>query len=129
MSEINSKIQLLSANLVDQIAAGEVIERPGSVVKELIENAVDASADHILINVEEGGQKLIQVEDNGCGMNSRELELSFRRHATSKINTLKDLNKVMTMGFRGEALPSIASVSEVLVKSAIKQTIIKLSVG
>lgn len=120
VSEINSKIQLLSANLVDQIAAGEVIERPGSVVKELIENAVDAGADHISISVEEGGQKLIQVGDNGCGMNSRELELSFRRHATSKINTLKDLNKIVTMGFRGEALPSIASVSEVHAKSAVE---------
>lgn len=119
-SKLESKIQLLSPNLVDQIAAGEVIERPGSVVKELIENAIDAGADHISISVEDGGQTLIQIEDNGCGMNSRELELSFKRHATSKINSLENLNKVTTMGFRGEALPSIASVSVAHAISAVE---------
>lgn len=117
-TEISSKIQLLPPNLVDQIAAGEVVERPASVVKELIENAIDAGAENIDISIEDGGHKLIQIDDDGCGMNSRELEISFQRHATSKIKSNDDLLKVTSMGFRGEALPSIASISEVFIRTA-----------
>jgi DNA mismatch repair protein MutL len=105
------KIHVLSEQVANQIAAGEVVERPASVVKELLENALDAGATRIRINVEAGGKKLIQITDNGCGMVRDDAMLAFERHATSKIKDAEDLLSVATLGFRGEALPSIASVS------------------
>src|SRR5580698_7419539 len=105
------RIHVLSEQVANKIAAGEVVERPASVVKELLENALDAGSTRIKINVEAGGKKLIQVTDNGCGMVRDDALLAFERHATSKIKDAEDLLGVATLGFRGEALPSIASVS------------------
>lgn len=106
------RVNLLPHHLVNQIAAGEVVERPASVVKELIENSIDAGALAIDIRIEHGGRKLIEIEDDGCGMSHRDALLAIERHATSKIAKFDDLQNVSTLGFRGEALPSIASVSE-----------------
>lgn len=106
-----SKIQILDPVCVSKIAAGEVIERPASVVKELVENAIDASATEIRIVIKNGGKDLIEIKDNGTGISSDDLPLTIKRHATSKINSEKDLESISTMGFRGEALYSIASVS------------------
>ncbi len=109
------KIKVLSEDTVNQIAAGEVIERPASVVKELMENSLDAGADEIDVDVVEGGKKKIEVKDNGVGMSKKEVELAFKKHATSKIEDIEDLDHLNTLGFRGEALASIAAVSKVTV--------------
>src|SRR5712675_2925890 len=105
------RIHVLSEQVANKIAAGEVVERPASVVKELLENALDAGATRIKITIEAGGKKLIQITDNGCGMVRDDAMLAFERHATSKLKDAEDLLSVATLGFRGEALPSIASVS------------------
>jgi DNA mismatch repair protein MutL len=107
------RIRILDEKVISQIAAGEVIERPVSVVKELVENSIDAQARRIHIELEEGGKRLIRVEDDGIGMNRKDAETAFLRHSTSKINTLRDLEAILSLGFRGEALASIAAVSKV----------------
>ena len=109
-----SRVKLLSDQVANQIAAGEVVERPMSVVKELVENALDAQADRITIEISSGGRTLIRVSDNGIGMSREDALMSLESHATSKISELEDLNQIHTMGFRGEALPSIASVSRMI---------------
>ncbi len=110
-------IQLLPDNIANQIAAGEVIQRPASAVKELMENAVDAGGDHITLIVNDAGKSLIQVIDNGKGMSETDARMAFERHATSKIKNIEDLFRIKTMGFRGEALASIAAVSQVELKT------------
>lgn len=116
-------INLLSENLINQIAAGEVVERPASVVKELIENSIDAGATEIIVDIEESGRRLIRVSDNGCGMSREDALLSLQRHATSKLKEPKDLFNISTLGFRGEALPSIASVSRLKLNTVHRDSI------
>ncbi len=116
-------VHLLPENLINQIAAGEVVERPASVVKELIENSIDARATEIIIDIEDGGRRLIRVTDNGCGMSREDARLSLQRHATSKIREVSDLFNILTLGFRGEALPSIASVSRLKLTTVPKNSI------
>lgn len=118
MSDI---IYLLPDSIANQIAAGEVIQRPASVVKELVENAIDAGAEHIQISIKGAGRSLIQVTDDGKGMSPTDARMAFERHATSKIRNSEDLFSLTTMGFRGEALPSIAAISQLEVKSRQKE--------
>src|SRR5512136_2731379 len=110
-------IKLLPDSVANQIAAGEVIQRPASVVKELMENAVDAGAENITVIIRDSGKTLIQVIDDGSGMSETDARLSFERHATSKIASAKDLFAIVTKGFRGEALASIAAVAMVELKT------------
>jgi DNA mismatch repair protein MutL len=127
------RIHVLSENVANKIAAGEVVERPASVVKELLENALDAGARRIRVNVETGGKKLIQVTDDGCGMVRDDAMLAFERHATSKIRNTDDLLSIATLGFRGEALPSISSVSRLRLETHAQEdtagTVIEIAGG
>ncbi len=127
------RIHVLSETVANQIAAGEVVERPASVVKEMLENSLDAGATRIKISVEAGGKKLIQITDNGCGMVRDDAMLAFERHATSKIKNAEDLLSVATLGFRGEALPSIASVSRLRLETQAEEeaagTVIEINGG
>jgi len=111
------KIKILDNDTAEQIAAGEVIETPSSVVKELVENALDAGSTRIVVMLEEGGKKFISVTDNGHGMVAEELPLAFKRFATSKLNNFDDLSRIKSLGFRGEALPSIAAIARVKMTS------------
>ena len=117
----SAKIHVLPDDVVSRIAAGEVVERPAAVVKELLENSLDAGGLHITVDVKDGGLTLIRVTDDGEGISRTDLPTAFQRHATSKLRSDRDLTSVLTMGFRGEALPSIASVSHVLVTTATRQ--------
>ena len=110
---MNSIINILSPDVVNQIAAGEVIQRPASVVKELLENSIDANSQNIEINIENSGKTLIQIIDDGKGMSEKDAEICFQKHTTSKIKKTEDIFKITTMGFRGEALSSIASIADV----------------
>ena len=125
------EINLLSQNTIDQIAAGEVVERPSSVVKELMENAIDAGAKAVTVELKEGGISFIRVTDNGCGIERSQIKKAFLRHATSKISSIDDLNHVVSLGFRGEALSSIAAVAqvEVITKTENELTGIKYSIS
>ena len=114
MSDI---IQLLPDSVANQIAAGEVVQRPASAVKELLENAIDAGADKIQLIVKDAGKALIQVIDNGCGMTITDARMCFERHATSKVRKAEDLFAIRTMGFRGEAMASIAAIAQVEMKT------------
>ena len=116
------QIAVLDQNMINMIAAGEVIERPASVVKELMENSIDAGATKITVSIEDGGRKLISIADNGCGMDAKDIEQAFAPHATSKIRTSSDLQAISTLGFRGEALASIASIAQVKAVSRSKES-------
>jgi DNA mismatch repair protein MutL len=119
-----SVIRILPEKVASQIAAGEVIERPASIVKELMDNSIDSGADRISVRIEKGGKDLIRVSDNGCGMTKDDLLLCLERHATSKISDLNDLFSIRTLGFRGEALPSICAVSELEITSRVPDDLI-----
>lgn len=117
---MNNKIQILPDFLANQIAAGEVVQRPESVVKELVENSLDSGADNIAIFVNDAGKSLIHITDNGSGMSKDDLLLAPVRHATSKIKSVDDLAEIRTFGFRGEAIPSISSVSLLEIRTKLK---------
>jgi len=112
-----SKVHILKPEIVSKIAAGEIIERPASVIKELVENAIDAGADSIDVRLQDAGKKSIVVNDNGLGIEREDLEMIFLRHATSKISEADDLNAIHSLGFRGEALYSIAAISHITLHS------------
>src|SRR5277367_1403612 len=115
------RIRILSDNVANKIAAGEVVERPASVVKELLENSLDAGSTEFRLDAEAGGRRLIRMADNGSGMLRDDALLAFERHATSKLSDVKDLLSIATLGFRGEALPSIASVSRLLLETRARE--------
>src|SRR5271170_4925234 len=115
------RIRILPDQVANQIAAGEVVDRPASVVKELLENSLDAGASRIVIAIEGGGRKLIRVADDGSGMVRDDALLAFERHATSKLRSSDDLLSIATLGFRGEALPSIASVSRLVLSTRVEE--------
>jgi len=117
-----NRIRLLPDQVANQIAAGEVVERPASVVKELVENAIDAQAARITVEIQAGGRSLIRVIDDGVGMNRDDALLSLERHATSKLQRAEDLASISTMGFRGEAIPSIASVSRMTITTRERES-------
>jgi DNA mismatch repair protein MutL len=117
-----NRIRLLPEQVASQIAAGEVVERPVSVVKELVENALDAGATHITVEIQAGGRSLIRVTDDGIGMSRDDALLCLERHATSKIRVAEDLHAITTMGFRGEALPSLASVSRLTITTRERES-------
>ena len=114
---MGTTIKLLPKNVINQIAAGEVIQRPSSVVKELIDNSIDAKATNIHLIIKEAGKSLIQVIDNGIGMDNYDAKTCFERHTTSKISKTEDIFKIHTLGFRGEGLASMASVSKIILKT------------
>src|SRR5665213_2374517 len=116
-----SNVNLLSPDVIAKIAAGEAVDRPASVVKELLENAIDAKATSIEIHLKDAGRELIHIKDNGSGIKHADLEKIFQRHATSKISNIEDLEKLHSMGFRGEALYSIAAVSDVTLATRSSQ--------
>ena len=116
-----ANIQVLDQVTIDKIAAGEVIERPASIVKELVENAIDADATAVTVEIKEGGISFIRITDNGCGIPKDEVATAFLRHSTSKIRTVDDLVTVGTLGFRGEALSSIAAIAQVELITKTKQ--------
>ena len=115
---MRNKIKLIPKDIISKIAAGEVVERPSSIIKELIENAIDANSTNIEVVIENGGKDLILVKDNGVGIPSDELAVAFTRHATSKIRDMHDFENISSLGFRGEALASIASISNIKIKTA-----------
>ena len=118
------RIRHLPQELTNQIAAGEVVERPASVLKELVENSIDAEGTRIVIKIEKGGTRLISVADNGIGMSSKDAIIAFGRHATSKISSKEDLFNIHTLGFRGEALASIAAVAKVRLKTREHEAVV-----
>ena len=113
-------IRLLPKEIAELIAAGEVVERPASVIKELVENSIDAGADKITVEIQRGGIAFMRVTDNGCGMAEEDVKNAFLRHATSKISVAEDLNDILTLGFRGEALASVAAVSKISLMTRTK---------
>jgi DNA mismatch repair protein MutL len=113
-----NKIQVLPPEVAEKIAAGEVIERPFSVVKELVENSLDAGASEIRVELQAGGKRLVKVQDDGAGMSPEDARICLERHATSKISTEADLERISTLGFRGEALASIAAVSDLVLRTS-----------
>lgn len=119
------KINKLPKNIWELIAAGEVVERPASVVKELLENSIDAGATDITVEIQNGGVRYIRITDNGCGIARDDVPLAFVSHATSKISSAQDLDAIMTLGFRGEALSSVAAVSktEIITKTQTKKSV------
>ena len=115
---MRKKIKLIPKGLIAKIAAGEIIERPSSIIKELVENAIDAGSENIEVVIENGGKDLILVKDDGCGISKDELSLAFTRHATSKLRHIDDFDSISTLGFRGEALASIACIANVNIKTS-----------